>query len=81
MLDKELIKEIITMFLDNEAETYKIIKEMNVRPEVTEESNKRIKIINILKEHIAENYESILEAICEELNKKKETKKQKIDKK
>lgn len=81
MLDKELIKEIIKMFLDNEVETYKIILELNIRPEAKEECKKYIKIIDLLKEHLNENYDNILEAICNNLNKPKETKKQKIDKK
>lgn len=81
MLDKELIKEIIIMFLQNEKDIYEAITEMAIKKEVKDIAKEDISLIDSLIKHSQTNYDNILEAICEELNKKKEAKKQKIDKK
>ena len=76
-MNKELIKSIIMMFLENEKETYKVLTGNNNYHEVREEAEKRIKFINILEKHLETGYEDILEIISENLNKndKKSSKK------
>lgn len=75
-MNKELMKDIIMMFLENEKENYKVLTGNNYH-EVREEAEKRIKFISILEKHLETGYEDILEIISENLNKndKKSSKK------
>lgn len=68
-MSKELIKEIIKMFLHNEKEDYKTISELLIEKEAKDKANMMIKTINFLEEHL-DNYDSTFEIICENLNKK-----------
>lgn len=76
-MNKELMKSVIMMFLENEKETYKVLTGLNVHYEVREESLKRVNFINILEKHLESGYEDILEIISKNLNKndKKSSKK------
>lgn len=68
-MNKELIKEIIRMYLQNEKEDYKTISELPIRKEAKEKAIMMIKTISFLEEHL-DNYDSTFEIICENLNKK-----------
>lgn len=68
-MNKELIKEIIRMYLQNEKEDYKAIFELPIRKEAKDKANMMITAINFLEEHL-DNYDSTFEIICENLNKK-----------
>ncbi len=68
-MDKELIKEIIKMFLNEEREVYALISEMSTREESREKAKNYVSMIDFLKNHI-EKYDSTIEIICENLNKK-----------
>ena len=68
-MNKELIKEIIRMFLHNEKENYKLISELPIRKEAKEQSLQIMKSISFLEKHI-EDYDESFEIICENLNKK-----------
>lgn len=68
-MNKELIKEIIKMFLHNEKENYKIISELQIRKEAKDKATEMIECISFLEKHI-EEYDDSFEIICENLNKK-----------
>ena len=68
-MNKELIKEIIRMFLDEEKEVYKAIEEIMTKKETKEKAKHFIESIDFMKRHI-DNYDSTIEIICENLNKK-----------
>lgn len=76
-MNKELMKDIIMLFLENEKENYKVLTGLNVNHEVREESVKRVNFINILEKHLETGYEDILEILSKNLNKndKKSSKK------
>lgn len=76
-MNKELMKDIIMMFLENEKENYKVLTGINNYHEVREESLKRVNFINILEKHLETGYEEILEIMSKNLNKndKKSSKK------
>lgn len=68
-MTKELIKEIIRMYLQNEKEDYKTILELPIGKEAKDEASMIIKTISFLEKHI-DNYDLTFEIICENLNKK-----------
>lgn len=68
-MDKELIKEIIKMFLQNEKEDYKAISNLPVRKEAKDKAKEMINSINFLERHL-DSYDLTFEIICENLNKK-----------
>lgn len=68
-MNKELIKEIIRMFLDEEREVYTLISEMSTKEKSREIAKDYVSMIDFLKNHI-EKYDSTIEIICENLNKK-----------
>lgn len=68
-MNKELIKEIIKMYLQNEKEVYKAISELTTRKETKEKSDNVLYGIECMLKHI-DSYDSTLELICENLNKK-----------
>lgn len=68
-MNKEMIKEMIKMFLQNEIEAYKTISEMDLSKEVKDRAKDMITSIESLEKHI-EAYDSTFEVICENLNKK-----------
>lgn len=68
-MNKELIKEIIRMYLQNEKEGYKTISELPIGKEAKDEANMIIKTISFLEKHL-DNYDLTFEIICENLNKK-----------
>lgn len=68
-MDKELIKEIIKMFLQNEKEDYKAISNLPIRKEAKDKAKEMINSINLLERHL-DSYDLTFEIICENLNKK-----------
>lgn len=68
-MDKELIKEIIKMFLQNEKEDYKAISNLPIRKEAKDKAKEMINSINFLERHL-DSYDLTFEIICENLNKK-----------
>lgn len=68
-MNKELIKEIIRMFLNEEREVYVAISEMAYREESREKAKNYVSMLDFLKNHI-EKYDNTIEIICENLNKK-----------
>lgn len=68
-MNKELIKEIIKMFLQDEKDVYKAIEEITPNKEAKDKAKNVIASIDCLMKHI-EHYDSKLEIICENLNKK-----------
>lgn len=71
-MDKELIKEIIRMFLNEEREVYTLISEMSTKEESREKAKNYVSMIDFLSNHI-EKYDSTIEIICENLNKKEKS--------
>jgi len=68
-MNKELIKEIIKMFLHNEKENYKLISGLQIRKEAKDKAKEMIECISFLEKHI-EDYDDSFAIICENLNKK-----------
>lgn len=68
-MNKELIKEIIRMFLNEEKEVYVAISEMASREESREKAKNYVSMLDFLKNHV-EKYDYTIEIICENLNKK-----------
>lgn len=68
-MNKELIKEIIKMFLNEEREVYALISEMSTKEESREKAKNYVSMIDFLRNHV-EKYDSTIEIICENLNKK-----------
>lgn len=68
-MDKELIKEIIRMFLQNEKEDYRAISNLPIRKEAKDKAKEMIESISFLERHI-DSYDLTFEIICENLNKK-----------
>ena len=68
-MNKELIKEIIRMFLHNEKEIYEAIREISKNKEAKDKAKEVIASIECMTKHV-EDYDSTIEIICENLNKK-----------
>lgn len=68
-MNKELIKEIIKMFLYNEREVYEAIREISRNKEAKDKAKEVIASIECMTKHV-EDYDSTIEIICENLNKK-----------
>jgi len=68
-MNKELIKEIIRMFLENERDNYELISRLPIKKEGKEQCLEIVKNISFLEKHI-EDYDECFEKICENLNKK-----------
>ena len=68
-MNKELIKEIIRMFLHNEKEVYEAIREISKNKEAKDRAKEVIASIDCMSKHV-EDYDSTIEIICENLNKK-----------
>lgn len=71
-MNKELIKEIIKMFLDEEREVYALISEMATKEESREIAKDYVSMIDFLRNHV-EKYDSTIEIICENVNKKEKS--------
>lgn len=68
-MNKELIKEIIRMFLQYEKEDYKAISELPLKKEAKDKAKEVIESISILERHL-DVYDLAFEKICENLIKK-----------
>lgn len=68
-MTKELIKEIIRMFLQNEKEDYRAISELPLKKEAKDKAKEMIESISFLEKHL-DSYDLTFEIICENLNKK-----------
>ena len=68
-MTKELIKEIIRMFLQYEKEDYKAISDLPLKKEAKDKAKEVIESISILERHL-DIYDLAFEKICENLNKK-----------
>lgn len=68
-MNKELIKEILKMFLQYEKEDYKAISELPLKKETIDKAKEVIESISILERHL-DTYDLAFETICENLIKK-----------